>query len=143
MRTTTILVTLLSTGLFVSAAGCAEKAGGVRTAGSCGGTEAPGKMLRHVVLFKFKDGASAEQIKAVEDAFRALPGKIDVIRDFEWGTDISPEHKSQGFTHCFLLTFRSEADRDAYLPHPAHREFGRSLGPVLDKVLVIDYWAKR
>jgi len=95
------------------------------------------------VLFKFKDGTSAEQIKAVEDAFRALPGKIHVIRDLEWGTDISPEHKSQGFTHCFLLTFRTEADRDAYLPHPAHKEFGRSLGPVLDKVLVIDYWAKR
>ncbi len=142
MRTTTIVGTMLFTGLLVAAAGCAEKAGGVRTAGSCG-AGAPGAMLRHVVLFKFKDGTSAEQIKAVEDAFRALPGRIKVIHDFEWGTDISPEHKSQGFTHCFLLTFRTEADRDAYLPHPAHKEFGRMLGPVLDKVLVIDYWAKR
>ncbi|MGB9626720.1 MAG: Dabb family protein [Phycisphaerae bacterium] len=142
MRKTTTLGTVLFTGLLVAAAGCAEKAGGTRTAGS-GVTAAPGKLLRHVVLFKFKDGTSTGQIKAVEDAFRALPGKINVIRDFEWGTDISPEHKSQGFTHCFLLTFRTEADRDAYLPHPAHKEFGRMLGPVLDKVLVVDYWARR
>jgi hypothetical protein len=28
-----------------------------------------GKLLRHVVLFKFKDGSSAADIKKVEDAF--------------------------------------------------------------------------
>ena len=32
-----------------------------------------GKLLRHVVLFKFKDGTPAADIKKVEDAFRALP----------------------------------------------------------------------
>ncbi|MBP7933740.1 MAG: Dabb family protein [Phycisphaerae bacterium] len=31
---------------------------------------------------------------------------------------------------------------DAYLVHPAHKEFGVSLGPVLDKVAVVDYWTK-
>lgn len=143
MRTVTISIVVLSVGLLATAVGCAEKAGGVQTAGSCCGMEASGKVLRHVVLFKFKDGTSAEQIKAVEDAFRALPGKIKVIQDFEWGTDVSPEGKAQGFTHCFLLTFRTEADRDAYLPHPAHKEFGSMLRPVLDKVLVMDYWAKQ
>lgn len=108
---------------------------------------APGKqsdrVLRHVVLFKFKDGTTPEQIKKVEDAFRALPGKIPAIRDFEWGTNASPENLAQGFTHCFFLTFRSEADRDAYLPHPAHKEFGAMLHPYLDKVLVIDYWTNK
>ena len=29
-------------------------------------------VLRHVVLFKFKDGTSSQQIRAIEDAFRAL-----------------------------------------------------------------------
>ena len=36
----------------------------------------PTKMLRHAVLFKFKDTSSLEDIKKVEDAFRALPSKI-------------------------------------------------------------------
>ena len=97
--------------------------------------------LRHVVLFQFKADTAPEQIKTVEDAFRALPSKIDAIRDFEWGTDVSVEDKADGFTHCFFVTFGSAADRDAYLPHPDHQEFGSILRPHLEKVLVFDYWA--
>lgn len=103
---------------------------------------AGGGKLRHVVLFKFKDGTRPEDIQKVEAAFRALPAKIPQIAGFEWGTDNSPEKLSQGFTHCFLLTFKSAADRDAYLPHPAHKAFGRILGPHLDKVLVVDFFAQ-
>jgi hypothetical protein len=98
--------------------------------------------VRHVVLFKFKDGTTAAQIKEVEDAFRALPSKVPQIESFEWGTNMSPEKLDQGFTHCFLLTFRTAKDRDAYLPHPAHKAFGKVLRPYLDKVLVIDFVAK-
>lgn len=99
------------------------------------------KMLRHVVLFKFKDNTSAADIQKVEQAFRALPAKIKEIKGFEFGTNNSPEGLAQGFTHCFFLTFDSEAGRAAYLPHPDHKAFGAILGPHLDKVLVIDYWA--
>ena len=102
-----------------------------------------GQVLRHVVLFKFKDDTSSRQVREIENAFRALPDRVDAICDFEWGTDVSVENLQQGFTHCFLVTFRSEADRAEYIPHPAHKEFGRMLGPHLDKVLVVDYWAKR
>jgi hypothetical protein len=101
-----------------------------------------GKMLRHVVLFKFKDDATPEGIKKVEDAFRALPGKIKEIKSLEWGTNNSPENIAQGFTHCFFVSFASEADRAVYLPHPAHKAFGAVLKPYLDKVLVVDYWAR-
>jgi hypothetical protein len=102
----------------------------------------PGKVLRHVVLFKFKEQTAPEKIKELEDAFRALPGKIKAIQSFEWGTNVSVENKSEGFTHCFLVTFRDEAGRNEYLPHPAHKEFGALLGPYLEKVLVLDYWAR-
>ena len=102
-----------------------------------------GHLLRHVVLLKFKDGTSGEQVKSIEDAFAALPGKIGAIHDLEWGTDVSVENRSEGFTHCFIVTFAGEAERAAYLPHPAHKEFGSILGAHLDKVLVVDYWAER
>jgi hypothetical protein len=98
--------------------------------------------LRHVVLFKFKEGTTPGQIKAIEDAFRALPKKIPNIIGFEWGTNVSPENKAKGFTHCFLLTFPDAASRDAYLPHPAHRAFGKVVGPYLDDVLVVDFTAQ-
>jgi len=99
--------------------------------------------VRHVVLFKFKDGATPEQVKAIEAAFRELPSKISGIRAFEWGTDVSPEGLAQGFTHCFFLTFDDAKARDAYLPSPAHKAFGEQLKPILDKVLVVDYVAAK
>ena len=99
-------------------------------------------LLRHVVLFSFKEATPDQTLRDIEIAFRALPGKIPEIRDFEWGINKSPEGLEQGFTHCFLLTFASEADRAAYLPHPDHKAFGSLLSPWLDKVLVVDYWAK-
>ena len=75
-------------------------------------------------------------------SFRGLPAKIKEIAGFEWGTDVSPEGKSQGLTHCFLVTFKSEADRDAYLPHPAHKDFVAIVGPHVDKVCVVDFWSR-
>ncbi|HEX8237632.1 MAG TPA: Dabb family protein [Abditibacteriaceae bacterium] len=99
-------------------------------------------MLRHVVLFGFKDETTPEQVKQIEDGFRVLPSQISLITDFEWGTNVSPENLAQGFTHCFFVTFNNAADRDAYLPHPAHQEFVATLGPHLERVLVVDYEAK-
>lgn len=102
----------------------------------------PASVLRHVVLFKFKDDVSKEQVQEVVDAFRALPGKIDSIKGFEFGTDNSPEKLAAGFTHCFFLTFADEQGRAAYLPHPAHVAFKKLAGPRFDKVLVVDYWTQ-
>jgi Stress responsive A/B Barrel Domain len=98
--------------------------------------------LYHVVSLKFKEGAAAGQIKDVEAAFASLKSKVPGIRTLHWGTDVSPEKLSKGFTHCFVLTFDNDKDRDAYLVHPDHKAFGKVLGPVLGDVLVIDFWAK-
>ncbi|SMO48914.1 Dabb family protein [Fodinibius sediminis] len=98
------------------------------------------KRLRHVVLIKFKENTSEEDIAEVEDAFSALPDKIPEIRDYEWGINNSPEGLNKGFTHCFLVTFASEEDRAVYLPHPDHKAFVEVLEPHLADVLVVDYW---
>lgn len=97
-------------------------------------------VLRHVVLFKFKDGTSKEKLMEIEKAFAALPSKIPQIQSYEWGLNNSPEGLEKGFTHCFFLTFKSEADRGIYLPHPDHQAFGSLLKPHLADVLVVDYW---
>lgn len=99
------------------------------------------RVLRHVVMFKFKDETSDSDVNKVVDAFRGLKGKIPEISAFEYGTDNSPEGLANGFTHCFLITFGSEDARAVYLPHPAHKAFVDVLKPHLDKVQVIDYWA--
>jgi len=105
-------------------------------------TANPGKVLRHVVMFKFKDSATPANIKLIEEEFAKLPQKIGGIQSYEWGTNSSPEGLNQGLTHCFILTFNTDKDRDAYLIHPAHKEFGKILGPYMEKVTVLDFWVK-
>src|SRR5262245_47422054 len=99
--------------------------------------------LRHIVMFKFKADATKEQIQEIVTAFGQLPKKIDGITAYEWGTDVSPEMRSEGFTHVFVVTFKDAKARDAYLPHDAHQAFVKALLPKLDKVLVVDYFAQK
>ena len=103
---------------------------------------ASSKKLYHVVSFKFKADAKKEQIEGVVAAFRDLKKKIPAIQEFSWGTNVSPEKHDKGFTHAFILSFGSEKDRDIYLVHPDHKAFGGIVGPVLEDVFVIDYWAQ-
>ncbi|MFO7847548.1 MAG: Dabb family protein [Balneolaceae bacterium] len=100
------------------------------------------EQLRHVVLFKFTESSTEDDIQQIEEAFATLPSQIDEIKDFEWGTNNSPEGLDKGFTHSFLVTFDSEEGRDIYLPHPAHQEFVDLVGPHVDDVMVVDYWAR-
>jgi quinol monooxygenase YgiN len=100
-------------------------------------------VLRHLVLLRFKPAAGAPAIADIAQAFVALRDQIAGVRDIEWGSDVSPEGLAKGFTHAFLLSFDDAAARDAYLPHPAHQAFVERLKPLVDDVLVVDYFAAR
>jgi hypothetical protein len=80
------------------------------------------------------------QIDEVVAAFAGLPKKIDNVIGFEHGTNISSEGKSEGLTHSFVVTFRDEAGRDAYLVHPAHQAYVSLVRDRREKVIVFDYW---
>jgi hypothetical protein len=99
--------------------------------------------LQHVVCFKFKGTATTQDIQKAEQAFQALKQKIPQIVMLEWGTNVSKEQRDKGFTHCFIISFKSEKDRDSYIEHPEHQAFVKVVGPVLDDVFVIDFWAKK
>jgi hypothetical protein len=101
------------------------------------------KVLCHIVMYKFKDDVKPAQVQEVVDAFAGLPKKIPLIIGFEHGTNVSKEGKSEGFTHIFVVTFKNEADRDAYIAHPAHEAFVKVVRDRREKVVVIDYWADK
>jgi MFS family permease len=43
---------------------------------------------------------------------------------------------------AYMTDITSEKDRDAYLVHPDHQEFGKLVRPLVADVFVIDFWAK-
>ena len=108
-----------------------------------GPANAAEKVLRHVVLYKFKDNLPPAQLQEVIDAFAGLPKKVNTIVGFEYGTNVSKEGKSEGFTHAFVVTFKNEADLAAYLVHPAHDEYVKVVRDRREKVIVFDYWAEK
>ncbi|MCP9745087.1 Dabb family protein [Lacihabitans sp. CS3-21] len=100
------------------------------------------KLLRHVVIFKFNDSSSAEDVQNVADTFYALKKSVPQIKDMEWGINNSPEQFNQGFTHCFIISFKSEKDLADYQNDPSHKAFQEVLKPHMEKVFVVDYWVK-
>lgn len=141
--TNTFLIKLLFLALVVTACQDQQEAAPqeAETTTDMDQAEEKERLLRHVVIFKFNDDSSEEDVNRLNDAFNALADSIPVIKDFEWGINDSPENFHQDFTHCYLLTFASEEDRDSvYTPHPQHQAFVASLQPHLEKVFVVDYW---
>src|SRR5688572_20043020 len=102
-----------------------------------------GKVLRHIVMYKFKPETTPAQIQEVIDAFAGLPKKIDTILGFEAGANVSKEGKSEGFTHVFVVTFKNEQDLANYLVHPAHEAYVKVVKDKREKVVVFDYWAAK
>jgi hypothetical protein len=103
----------------------------------------PARVLRHIVMYKFKDSTTPEQVQQVVDAFAQLPKKIHAVIGFEHGTNVSKEGKSEGFTHVFVVTFKDEVGREAYLKHPAHDAYVQVVKDKREKVVVLDYWADK
>ncbi len=103
----------------------------------------PAKVLRHIVMYKFKDEIKEQQIKEVISAFSDLPKKIDGIVAFEHGPNVSTEGKSDGLTYCFVVSFENETALAKYLKHPAHDEYVKVVKDRREKVVVFDYWADR
>ncbi|MEM8525205.1 MAG: Dabb family protein [Bacteroidota bacterium] len=101
------------------------------------------KVLKHIVALQFKEEISKEEREKAIQRFRDLEGEIPEILAFEGGGDISVEDLNKGFTHCFILTFKDEAARDAYLPHPAHMDVANKNKPMLSDLLVVDVWSEQ
>jgi len=109
------------------------------------GTDACNKQvwLRHVVLIEFKETATEEQIKQTEEMFCEMARGIEEVEDFEWGTDVSGGERTEGYTHCFILTFADEAGRDKYQTNAAHNELRAVTRPYIKKMLAFDYWQRK
>ena len=95
--------------------------------------------LIHLVFVKFKDDVSVDKFK--NEAYRML-GNIEVVDNFQFSLNVSPEGYDRGFKHAFSMEFKTEYERDSiYLPHPKHIEFGSKYWEdYIKDWMVYDYW---
>ncbi len=77
-------------------------------------------VVKHLVLFRYKPDTTAADVKMITRRFLALKqeckrsGKPYII-SLDAGLANSPEGADLGLTHGFLVTFKSENDRDYYV----------------------------
>jgi Stress responsive A/B Barrel Domain len=75
-------------------------------------------MLRHVVLLRWKEGATEAEKAAVEEGLRALPAAIPEIRRYELGPDAGLAEGN--FDLALVADFDSAVDFATYQTHPEH-----------------------
>ncbi len=99
----------------------------------------------HVVLFRFRPEATAQQRAELQRRFLALADSERegrrYVRSIRSGVQVSPEGAGHGFEVGFVVEFDSLGDRNFYLGRPfvgdepfdvAHDDFKRFAGPLLD-----------
>ena len=75
--------------------------------------------LRHVVMFRFVEGTTAEQRQAISTALAGLPGAIPEIAAYSFGDDEGINAGNWDF--AVVADFASAEDYLVYRDHPVHR----------------------
>jgi quinol monooxygenase YgiN len=95
-------------------------------------------MVEHLVLFKLKEGATAEEQQLVVDALKKLRS-IEGIIDLSVGINHSKEGKSKDYEVGLRVTFKDQASLEAYGPSEAHQNVVAEILPYFVDVIVVDY----
>ena len=94
-------------------------------------------MIRHVVLWAFKDSVPPAERDAILAAVRALATTVPRLRSLEVGENVSPA-RAQGYTHVLLESFDDRDALAAYASHPDHLPVLARLRDAVAQLLAVD-----
>jgi hypothetical protein len=94
-------------------------------------------MIKHIVMFKFKDDVSHERIELIKQVMDDMPAKIPQILKFETGLDVKRGPKS--FDLVLISEFESLDTLEQYRVHPAHQTLIKLLEDIKEVNYAVDY----
>ena len=98
-------------------------------------------MIKHIVMFRFKDFAGgankAENIKSLKSRLEALEDIIDEIKFFEVG--INFDNSDVAYDLALCSEFESKEDLYSYQKHPEHAKVVDFVKKVCENRVVADY----
>lgn len=99
-------------------------------------------MIRHVVMFKFKEEAEgrpkAENVRLTADMLNALQGVVPTLKASSVYTG-SPLADGSNFDLLLVSDFDSFEDLNAYIVHPRHKAVGEFMKPLRESRACVDY----
>ena len=103
-----------------------------------------GRLLMHVMLFKWKSEATMQQVEECLDALRRMKNEIPLVLDMVVGKQDSNIHAgyedwSKGFTHLMQVTLATGDDLMEFRDHPMHKRcVAKFLMPIVKDMLAFD-----
>jgi len=94
-------------------------------------------VIRHVVLWTFKDAVPPAERAAIVEAVRGLRSTVRSLRSLEVGENVSPA-RAQGYTHLLVETFDDRDGLAAYAGHPEHLPVLARLRDAASQLLAVD-----
>ena len=94
-------------------------------------------MVKHVVLWAFKESVSQSERDSILDAVRDLRARVPSLRSLEVGENFSPA-RAQGYTHVLLETFDDRDGLVAYATHADHLPVVARLREAASQLLAVD-----
>ena len=96
----------------------------------------------HIVLFKFKEGTTPEQIQSLKEEILKQKGTISGLLDISFGEDFTS--RAKGFTHAEVAVFKNRKSLEDFNTFEYHKQLiVTHIRPVLEDILVLDYQQKK
>ncbi len=93
-------------------------------------------MIKHVVMWKFKEENKAENLKKAKEMLLALPALIVELKKMEVHFDITGSDMSMDM--MLDTEFLSVEDMKAYAIHPEHLKVSAFIRSVIESRVVLD-----
>jgi Stress responsive A/B Barrel Domain len=80
-------------------------------------------MVRHIVIFTWRDGVSGEQVEALRQALDTMASELKDLVVILHGPDL--RFRDGNGDYALVATFADKVNWDAYQAHPVHKAFVR------------------
>lgn len=78
-------------------------------------------MIKHLVLFKLKEGFTPEtpQVQEVTSDMAAIGKKLPMVKEWIFGPDTT--HRPISYDYALITSVENREDLQAYIQHPEHQ----------------------
>lgn len=94
-------------------------------------------MVKHIVMFDFKDENKRENINKAKEMLEALLERVPTLKGMEIGVNFADEARAMDLS--IYTTFDDKAGLEAYAVHPEHIKVVEFIKRVVNGSKVVDY----